>query len=152
MYDVVFITPNVPGNFKKESLGTLLLATILKEKGVSCKVLPFGKIGNVFAFDSFLEAALRKIEDLQPKIVSLYTRCDTYHVSLRLAEQIKARWSHIHIVLGGPQSDTTSTDVVQQLPYVDYVCCGEGETTIYPRTGLPAKRQCNQESPSRIDC
>ncbi len=132
MYDVLFITPNVPGRFHTESLGTLLLATILKNNGINCKVLPFGRIGNVRNFDVFQENAFTMIEQMQPKIISMYTRCDTYHISLKLARLIKQRWNDICIVFGGPQSDTTSAEVITHFPYVDYVCCGEGENTIYP--------------------
>ena len=132
MCEVLFITPNVPGRFEGESLGTLLLATILKDNDIACKVLPFGRIGNVRQFDDFMERALAKIDEFQPKIVSMYTRCDTFHVSLKLAEQIKAHHSDTYIVFGGPQSDTTSCDLITQVPFVDFVCCGEGETTISP--------------------
>lgn len=132
MCEVLFLTPNITKTFRNESLGTLQLATILKNHGVSCKVIPFGRIGNVFQFDSFVEAAIEKIDRLQPKIVSMYTRCDTFHISLKLAQMIRARWSDMIIVFGGPQSDTTSADVIANVPYVDYVCCGEGETTVYP--------------------
>ena len=132
MCDVLFITPNVNPSFGTESLGTLQLATILMQKGVNCKVIPFGRIGNIFEFDSFLEAALTKVESLHPRVVSFYTRCDTFQITLKLAEQIKSRWNDIYIVLGGPQSDTTSADTISQVPFVDFICCGEGETTIYP--------------------
>lgn len=132
MCEVLFITPNVPGRFNKESLGTLLLATILKNNSITCKILPFGHIGSVFNFDEFLRQAISKVAEFQPKIVSMYTRCDTFHISLKLAEQIKAHHADTYIVFGGPQSDTTSTDLIEQVPYVDYVCCGEGENTITP--------------------
>lgn len=132
MCEVLFITPNVPGCFSKESLGTLLLATILKDNGISCKVLPMGQIGSVDHFDQLVENAIAKVGEIRPKIVSMYTRCDTFHISLKLAEEIKAHYSDICIVFGGPQSDTTSADLIAQVPYVDYACCGEGENTIYP--------------------
>ena len=132
MCDVLFITPNITGSFRKESLGTLQLATILKNNGITCKVLPFGRIGDISQFNDFLESAIAKVREINTKIVSMYTRCDTFHISLRLAEVIKANWRDMCIVFGGPQSDTTSADVIEHIPYVDYVCCGEGENTIYP--------------------
>lgn len=132
MCDVLFITPNVNGGFVGESIGTLQLATILKNNGIQCKVLSLGNIGDIFQFDDFMEKAIAKINKIGPRIVSFYTRCDTFHISLSLAEQIKLRNSNIPIVFGGPQSDTTSTDVITHVPYVDFVCCGEGENTIYP--------------------
>lgn len=132
MCDVLFITPNVNGGFVGESIGTLQLATILKNNGVQCKVLSFGNMGDIFQFDDFMEKAISKISSINPKIVSFYTRCDTFHIALTLAEQIRMLNSKTPIVFGGPQSDTTSIDVIKHVSYVDYVCCGEGETTIYP--------------------
>lgn len=132
MCDVLFITPNVNGGFVGESIGTLQLATILKNNGLQCKVLSFGNMGDIFQFDDFMEKAISKICKINPRIVSFYTRCDTFHISLKIAEQIKLRNNNIPVIFGGPQSDTTSVDVIAHVPYVDFVCCGEGETTIYP--------------------
>lgn len=132
MSDVVFITPNMKKDFSGESLGTLQLTTILEQQGVHCHILSFARIGKTTDFEAFIASALEQIAEQQPKIVSFYTRCDSYHISLRLAERIKARWNDMYIVFGGPQSDTTAEDTVDCIPYVDFVCCGEGETTIYP--------------------
>ncbi|MBQ7416323.1 MAG: radical SAM protein [Oscillospiraceae bacterium] len=132
MCDVIFITPNMSGHFSDESVGTLQLVSILENEGVSCDILQFFRIGDVSDFEGFMENAMDLIQKAQPKIVSMYTRCDTYHINLKLAQRIKARWDDIYIVFGGPQSDITAEDTVSRIPYVDYVCCGEGETTIYP--------------------
>ena len=133
MCDILFITPNVLGGFVNESLGTLQLATILKNNHVPCKIMPFRNFGDVHSeFDSFVSSALSYIDAQQPKIISMYTRCDTYHISLKLAQEIKAKFPNIYMVLGGPQSDTTSLQVLACIPQIDFVCCGEGETTIYP--------------------
>lgn len=132
MCDVVFITPNIDGKLPNASIGTLQLASVLKENHISCEILPFFLFGDIRDFSSFLTNALNAIEERSPRILSFYTRCDCYHIMLRIAEQIKARRQDIYIVLGGPQSDITCTETVAQVPFVDYVCCGEGEETIYP--------------------
>lgn len=132
MSDVVFITPNIRGYIADEFIGTLLLSSILKEKGISCEILPFFSIGDLTNFDEFLENAIKLIEERSPKIVSFYTRCDAYHIDIKLAQVIKARWKDIFVVFGGPQSDIASVETIEQLSYVDFVCCGEGETTVYP--------------------
>lgn len=132
MAEVLFITPNIHGALKEEPLGTMLLATILRKRGVSVDVLQFYHFGDAEKFEAFLENATTQILEKQPKIVSFYTRCDTYHVTLKLAQQIKAQRSDIWVVFGGPQSDITALDTVREIPYVDFVCCGEGETTVYP--------------------
>ena len=132
MADVVFVTPNIGGAMVEESLGTLQLATILQEKGISCELLPFFKIGDVDDFEHFIENALSLLQQRKCRIVSFYTRCDSYHIVLRIAQRLKERCKEMYTVFGGPQSDIVSEETVRQLPFVDFVCCGEGETTIYP--------------------
>ncbi len=132
MCDVIFITPNMDGEIGAEAMGTLQLASILKLNGISCEILPFFEIGNIEEFDAFMENAIQILEEKKPKIVSFYTRCDVYHIDLKLAQTIKARWNHICIVCGGPQSDITAEDTLSELSFIDYICRGEGETTVYP--------------------
>lgn len=132
MCNVVFITPNLRGAENEETIGTLQLATILKQKGISCEILQMFRFGNLTDFSRFVSNALEMVAERNPKIVSFYCRCDTYHIVLRLAEKIKERFPHIFIVLGGPQSDIVSEQTIANIPWVDFVCCGEGENTTYP--------------------
>lgn len=132
MCDVVFITPNMDGEMASEAMGTLQLASILKQNGISCDILQFFRIGDLNDFSSFVTNAMSMIEERKPKIVSFYTRCDVYHIDLKLAQQVKALWPEMYIVCGGPQSDITAEETVRQISFVDFVCCGEGESTITP--------------------
>ena len=61
MCDVLFITPYVKSQFKGEPFGTLQLATILKNNGIKCKVISFGRMGNVHNFDDFMKNAITKL-------------------------------------------------------------------------------------------
>ena len=141
MADVVFITPNINGELADESVGTLLLATILSEKGIDCEILQFFRIGEISDFGGFVCDALKTIGEIRPKIVSFYTRCDTYHIVLKLAEVIKKTFPDIYIIFGGPQSDITAEETVKNVPFVDFVCCGEGENTVYPLFSLLLKNE-----------
>lgn len=132
MCEVVFVTPNINGDIAEEVYGTLQLATILKGQGVKCEVLQFFRFGDTSDFECFIERAMSMLDERSPQIISFYTRCDTYHIDLELARRIKERWSDVYVVFGGPQSDITSVETLEQIPYVDFVCCGEGETTVYP--------------------
>lgn len=132
MRQVVFITPNTQGRFSDAALGTLQLATILDKHGIDCEILPFFRCGELTDLEAFLDGAIAALAQRSAKIVSFYTRCDTYHIVLKLAQRIKERWPDIYVVLGGPQSDITAEETIRQIPYVDYICCGEGETTVVP--------------------
>ncbi len=132
MADVVFVTPNFNGYVREEPIGTLLLATILEKAGVSTKILQYHQFGSIDTFDGFIENAVQAILSHAPKIVSFYTRCDTYHISIKIAQHIKKRANDIYVVFGGPQADISAADTLRAIPEIDYICCGEGETTIVP--------------------
>lgn len=131
MAEVVFITPNTKGNIENESLGTLLLTTILRQNGIDAEILQFFRFGDPKAFSLFLETAVRMILEKKPRIVSFYTRCDNYHIMLTIARLLKQE-SDVVTVFAGPQADIVAEETLKAMPYVDYVCCGEGENTVYP--------------------
>lgn len=132
MSNIVFITPNFGGFAREEPVGTLLLATILRQANIDAEILQFHHFGDVNDFEGFIDRAMEKILAKKPKIVSFYTRCDTYHISIRIAHQLKELAKDIYIIFGGPQADLSCEDTLRHLSFVDYVCCGEGETTVVP--------------------
>ncbi len=131
MTDILFITPNFRNRAAVDSIGTMLLATILRKNGLRAEILPLYDFGDPKDFERYLDNAQRMILEKKPKIVSFYTRCDYYHIMLKIAQRIKEN-SHICVVFGGPHSDICAEDTLREIPYVDYVCCGEGENTVYP--------------------
>ncbi len=132
MSKVVFVTPNTEKSINDIPVGTLILSDILKNNGIESDILQFHHFGEFDDFKRFLDLAVELVLKQTPRIVSFYTRCDTYHITLKIAERIKSIDKSIYIVLGGPQSDLTAVPTVKYLPYIDFVCCGEGESTIYP--------------------
>jgi len=132
MSKVVFVTPNFGGFAREEPIGTLLLATILRQANIDADILQFHHFGDVTDFDSFIDRGIRLILDKNPRIVSFYTRCDTYHISLRIAQRLKELAKDVYIVFGGPQADLSCEYSLREIPYIDFICCGEGETTIVP--------------------
>ena len=70
MCEVVFITPNMKGDIVEEAIGTLQLATILKNQGISCEILQFFRIGDVSDFDNFIKKVCSKSHTLVDTDVS----------------------------------------------------------------------------------
>lgn len=132
MADVIFVTPSFDSKSVEEPIGTLLLSTILKQKGVSVEIASFYKFGNIDCFDEFITNAINLLVSSNPKIISFYTRCDVYHIYIRIIQRLKKVRPDIYIVFGGPQSDMSAEDTLKEIPEVDFICRGEGETTIYP--------------------
>ena len=131
MKEIVFVTPTDTKNILRESVGPLLLATILRGKGIESRILSLANLGDMEEFNAFLEEASAKISETKPKIVSFYTRSDCFHIMLKLARAVKDR-IQCTVVFGGPQADIVAKQTLAEIPYVDYVCCGEGENTVYP--------------------
>lgn len=131
MLDVLFITPTATTNVLKESLGPLLLSTILRQNGVSTEILSFARIGDTRKYDAFFEKAVSALVAKNPRILSFYTRCDCYHIMLKIARRVKEALG-CYVVFAGPQADITAKETLEEIPWVDYVCRGEGETTVYP--------------------
>lgn len=131
MSEVLLITPSVSKSFFQESVGTLLLATILRQNKIHADILRFADLGDPNEFETFLNDAIAKIQASHARIISFYTRCDTYHIMLKMAQLLKQRLP-VYIVFGGPQADIVAEETLQDFPCVDYICQGEGETTVVP--------------------
>lgn len=132
MSDVLFVVPAFEPSILEESYGTLLLATMLKEKGIDVDIYRFFESDPNSGFISFVENSTNNILAKKPKIVSFYCRGDCYLANIRVAEKLKKENPQLIIVFGGPQADLVAKETLTQLPFIDYCCCGEGETTIYP--------------------
>lgn len=132
MCQVLFVVPSFESNYFNEFVGTLLLATILKRKDIDVEILRFWEINELDNYPLFLEKITNRINEKKPEIVSLYMRCDTDVIMYNIADKIKRANSGIKIVAGGPQASLTAREIVKVIDNIDFVCKGEGETTIYP--------------------
>lgn len=131
MADVLFVIPAVDNIIEQPPLGTLLLATILRKNGFSAEIFPLPKTSEFPDFSAFLDETAKNIIKRQARILSFYTRCDCYHLMLKVSERLKGE-TNATIVFGGPQADIVANETLHNFSYVDYVCQGEGETTIVP--------------------
>ncbi len=132
MSEVLFVSPTSERKLTHECEGTLLLATILKEKGIDADIYRFYEADSQSGFEAFVNDTAKNILSRNPKIVSFYCRCDCFLTDIRIAEKIKAANSEITIVFGGPQADAVSAELLSVIKSVDYCCSGEGEETVYP--------------------
>ena len=61
MTDILFITPNFRNRAAIDSIGTMLLATILRQNGLRAEILPLYDFGNPKDFGQYLDNAQRMI-------------------------------------------------------------------------------------------
>lgn len=133
MMDVLFINSTETPLLRDQTNGTLLLGTRLLQAGFKTDILRFYEIDHYGKdYPAFLEAAVTKILARQPKSVSFYTLWPYFHIMLRMAQIIKERSPQTVIVFGGPQASFSAQQTMERMPWVDYICTGEGEDLVVP--------------------
>ena len=133
MLDVLFVTPTEKAGLRYEVNGTMLLATRLLQADFTVDLVHFWMVPEFNKdYDGFIRNMTRKILEHEPKSVAFYTLWPTYHIMLRIASELKRNSPQIHIVMGGPQASATAQPTMEAMPFVDYVCTGEGENTVVP--------------------
>ncbi len=133
MTDVLFINATSYLSMNQEANGTLLLATKLLQDGFEAQILRFAEIEtSPKDYDAFIREFTGRILDMQPRCVSFYTLWPYYHIMLRIAAQLRQEAPHILLILGGPQASATAEATLKAMPFIDYICTGEGENTVVP--------------------
>lgn len=150
MVDVVFVNSTEKRELRSDVNGTLLLATKLLQADISAQIARFGEYKNYDKdYPAFLEEIVCDLIRRNARCVSFYTLWPHYHVMLRIAKELKARKPELFIVFGGPQSSATAKDTMEAMPFVDFICTGEGENTVVPffRALLKQDRTALKEIP-----
>lgn len=133
MTDVLFITSSYELKLSHEVNGTMLLATLLRQAGISARILRFAQIASFKKdYSTFVSEITQRILSMEPRCVSFYTIWPFYHIMLRIARELKELRPDLYIVFGGPQASTTAEATMNAASYVDYICVGEGEQTVVP--------------------
>ncbi|MBQ9762393.1 MAG: radical SAM protein [Oscillospiraceae bacterium] len=131
MANILFVVPMKQFALNQEINGTLLLATKLLEAGFDAQILRLCEIDTYHQdYNTFIHDAAEKISASGAQYVCFYTLWPYYHMELRLARELKQRG--LITILGGPQASATAMQTMQAMPFVDYICSGEGEHTIVP--------------------
>jgi radical SAM superfamily enzyme YgiQ (UPF0313 family) len=114
-------------------LGLLSLAAVLEGLGHQVSLVDFNYAltnGELSLDDGFYSNAAARIEASSPQLVGFSTMCNSYHISLRMAEAIKARLPAVPVVLGGPQASVVDAETLGAFSFVDMVLRGEAEQTL----------------------
>lgn len=131
--EILFVTPTDNLKLNCVSNGTMLLGTKLLDAGFTVDIVRFGQFSSYNQdYELFISEITSHILKINPKCVSFYTLWTCYHISLRIANEIKRQNKEIIVVFGGPQSSATAEETLKSFPAVDFVCTGEGENTVVP--------------------
>lgn len=70
-------------------------------------------------------------------LVGISGFCDNFHLSVRLAEFVKNKFS-VPVVMGGPHATFVAEDILRAFPFVDYVIRNDGVGPLRKLCELPA--------------
>jgi radical SAM superfamily enzyme YgiQ (UPF0313 family) len=114
-------------------MGLLSLAAVLERAGHEPAILDFNyEIDReVLRLDaSFFENAVRLIIAQRPDLVGFSTMCNSFHITLKLAQLFRRDAPHVPILLGGPQVSYVDEETLSRFPFIDYVIRGEAEDAL----------------------
>jgi len=114
-------------------LGLLSLAAVLEAIGQQVDLVDFNySLCNreLSLDDNFYSNAADRIAALSPDLIGFSTMCNSYHITLRMAEAIRSRLPGVPVLFGGPQSSVVDKETLAAFPFVDMVLRGEAEQTL----------------------
>lgn len=105
-------------------VGILMMADLLEKEGYKSHVI---HVGLEFILDKTF-SILDWIAQKEIKIIGLpiHWHYQSYDV-MNVAKDIKERFPHIHITLGGFTASRFAEEIIEEFPYIDSVVVGDGE-------------------------
>ena len=114
-------------------LGLLSLAAVLRESGHEVSLIDWNHdvaCGRLTLDDGWYDRAAQRIDEEHPHLVGFSTMCNSYHLTLRMAEAWKRVRPGIPVLLGGPQASVVDRETLAAFPFVDFILRGEAEQTL----------------------
>ncbi len=110
-------------------LGLLYLAAALDASGVRAQVID----ANALRLD--VAATVERVRRACPDLVGMPIHAETLRGCAVLFRALRAALPNVALVAGGPQVSAVPKWVLQQIPELDYVIAGEGETSLVRLVG-----------------
>jgi radical SAM superfamily enzyme YgiQ (UPF0313 family) len=108
-------------------VGLLVLLSTLEESGLRAAIY---KPEILIVGDPDLTRVARDIVSLDPGALGFSTWCDSFPISLLLAEEIEQIAPDIPVIFGGPQASILAEDTLTKHPAIDFVLKGEADHTL----------------------
>lgn len=138
MFDIILVNPvKLRDPYAVLPLGTLTLATILKNNGFRVLIVDFNYLWEKELLDKGegIEESIKimctYLLDLNPKIVGFSTNSSCHHVAIELSKRIKEQ-RDIKVIMGGHQASLSAMETMSNYPWIDLISVGEGELNIVP--------------------
>src|SRR5216684_2966640 len=114
-------------------LGLLSLAAVIQASGHQAVIIdPNYEIdrGAISLGREFVAQTIDAVLAEKPDLVGFSTMCNSFHITLRLAERLKALCPDLANLLGGPQVSFVDQETLAVFPFIDFVLRGEAETSL----------------------
>lgn len=133
MFKILFINPNVPGNYRKNlfatsNLGISYLSAYIRQHHRDCPIYIIdGRFHNLTPAKAF-----EKIQAIDPQWIGISLCVDEATPwSQELLTLIQASGKEIHITLGGYFPTLLTDHALEKFPTINSIVLGEGETTLF---------------------
>lgn len=114
-------------------MALLTLAGALRECGFRADLwdfdLYFKKIGNSTERE-FLKLLKAGVKGVGTKVFGISSICSNFPMAIYIAKRIKELVPDSVLILGGPQPSSLPREILDNFPWIDLVCFGEGERTL----------------------
>ncbi|MCP4230601.1 MAG: radical SAM protein [bacterium] len=114
-------------------LGIASLAAVLEKTGTEVTIVDLNyevERETLRIDDDFYNEAARLIIKGDPDIVGFSTMCNSYHLTLAIANAVKKAAPKKPIIFGGPQASIVDEETLNAFPSVDMILRGEAERTL----------------------
>ena len=129
---------------KAPPLGSLVAAALFRNAGSNVALVDLNHLYVQAALQgdsrTFRALAADHLVKAPADLLGFSTICSSYHLTLLIARDVKARRSGTRILLGGPQATASARATLEACPWVDQVLCGEVEESLelFVQFGLSA--------------
>ncbi|RUW57010.1 radical SAM protein [Mesorhizobium sp. M8A.F.Ca.ET.021.01.1.1] len=109
-------------------LGLLTLAGVVKSLGHTVDLVDLNLEATECGMGArgLYQILAGRVLSSSPDVIGFTTMCDSYHHTLRIAEELK-KMTNVPIVLGGPQATAVDIATLNGFPAIDFIVRGEGE-------------------------
>lgn len=106
-------------------IGLAYLASYLGANGIDCEVIDAKLEGKG------LREVVKKVEEYSPQVVGLTAMTHEISQAAKTARAIKNFFPKIKVVVGGIHATVLPERTLEEFPFFDVVCIGEGERTLH---------------------
>ncbi|WDV45518.1 radical SAM protein [Clostridiaceae bacterium M8S5] len=140
---------------KLPNIGQLILRDILQDKyKVEYVNFDYLNYTKELQYKSSAKENIKQFTDYilnkKPKIVGFYTICNSFYVTIKIAEAIKSINKDIKIVFGGPHATMTAETCLENFSFIDVICLGESEKTILKLVNKLMKNEDLKKTPGIV--